>query len=126
MGAIVRKHYGQKLALTPSYRRLRVAVRVAALVSILFVFLWLQFLSGVVGDIAKFNSSADGTLRMLQFLAFVGILGAIAAVVHAARTWSDRSIWRWTAVWNTLVAAVFIFYVAFVVNWHLLTPTLRY
>ena len=78
------------------------------------------------GDIARFNSGADGTLRLLQFLALLGVLGGIVAVVHAVRSWTDGSVWRWTAVWNTIVAAGFVWYVVFLLNWHLFTPSLRY
>jgi CubicO group peptidase (beta-lactamase class C family) len=126
VGAIVRRHYAHTLVLPTRYRRLRLLVRIAALAGLLFVAFWVQFLSGVQGDIARFNSSADGTLRLLQLLALLGALGVIAAVPLAVRSWSDRSVWRWSAVWNTLIAAAFVWYVVFLLDWHLLTPSLRY
>ena len=126
IGAMARRHYAYELVPGPRYRQLRMVVRIAAVVVILFVAFWAKFLSGVQGDIARFNSGADGTLRLLQFLALLGALGGVVAVVHAVRSWTDGSVWRWTAVWNTIVAAGFLWYVVFLINWHLYTPSLRY
>ena len=126
VGAMLRRHYAHELVLAPPYRWLRLIVRIAALLAILFVALWGKFLSGVQGDIARFSSDADGSLRLLQLLALLGVLGGIAAVALAVRSWSDGSVWRWTAVWNTILAAAFVWYAGFLVNWHLFTPSLRY
>jgi hypothetical protein len=126
VSALIRRHYAKRLTLSPRYRRLRLLVRLACFVSLLFVVLWLQFLSGVQGDIARFNRDADGTLRLIQLVAALGALGVIAAVVHAVRSWEDRAVWRWSAVWNTVIAAAFLFYVGFLADWHLLTLNLRY
>jgi CubicO group peptidase (beta-lactamase class C family) len=126
IGAMARRHYAYESVPVARYRQLRIVVRVAAVIVILFVVFWAKFLSGVQGDIARFNSGADGTLRLLQLLALLGALGGIVAVIHAVRSWTDGSVWRWTAVWNTIVAAGFVWYVVFLLNWHLFTPSLRY
>jgi hypothetical protein len=126
VNAILRRHYGSRLALPASYRRRRWLVRLASFLALLFVVLWVQWLAGVQGDIARFNSGAHGTIRLLQLLALLGALGIVVAVVQAIRSWSDRTVWRWTAVWNTLVALAFACYVGFLLNWHLFATTLRY
>ena len=126
VAAILRRHYAHKLALPSRYRWLRLLVRIAAFLCLLFVALWVQFLSSVQGDIARFNSGADGMLRLLQLLALLGALGTIAAIMLVVRSWSDRSLWRWSAVWNTIVAAGFVWYACFLFNWHLFAPGLRY
>jgi hypothetical protein len=35
-------------------------------------------------------------------------------------------VWRWSAAWSTIVAVGFVGYVGFLLNWHLLTTSLRY
>jgi CubicO group peptidase (beta-lactamase class C family) len=126
VNAILRRHYGYRLALPAGYRWRRWLVRLGCFLALLFVVLWLQFLSGVQGDIARFNSGAHGTIRILQLIALLGALGIVVAIVHAVRSWGDRAVWRWTAVWNTIVALAFACYVGFLLNWHLLTTNLRY
>jgi CubicO group peptidase (beta-lactamase class C family) len=126
VNAILRRHYGHRLTLSAPYRRRRWLVRLACFLALLFVVLWLQFLGGVQGDIARFNSGIHGTIRLLQLVALLGALGIIVAIVQAVRSWPERAVWRWTAVWNTLVALAFVCYVGFLFNWHLLTTTLRY
>lgn len=126
MNAILRRHYAYRLTLPPGYRWRRWLIRLACFLSLLFVVLWLQFLSGVQGDIARFNSGAHGTIRLIQLVALLGALGIIVAIVQAIRSWGDRTVWRWTAVWNTLVALAFVCYLGFLLNWHLLTTSLRY
>jgi hypothetical protein len=126
VNAILRRHYAHKLTLDARYRRLRLLVRIACFLCILFVLLWVQFLSGVQDNIGRFSSAADVQIRLLQIIAFLGALGTIAAVMYAVRSWSDRTVWRWSAVWNTLLAAGFVWYAFFLFDWHLLALGLRY
>jgi CubicO group peptidase (beta-lactamase class C family) len=126
VNAILRRHYAYGLALPAGCRWRRWLVRLGCFLALLFVVLWLQFLSGVQGDIARFNSGVHGTIRLLQLIALLGALGIVVAIVHAVRSWGDRAVWRWTAVWNTLVALAFACYLGFLFNWHLLTTNLRY
>jgi len=126
VNAILRKHYGHRLTLSTSYRRRRWLVRLCCFLALLFIVLWVQFLSGVQGDIAKFNSGIHGTIRLLQLLALLGALGVIVAIIQAIRSWPERAVWRWTAVWNTLVAFAFVCYAGFLLNWHMFATTLQY
>ena len=126
VNAILRKHYAHRLGLSAPYRRRRWLVRAACAVVLLFCVLWVQMLSAVQTDLSRFNSGAQGSIRVVQLIALLGALGVIVAIIQALRSWSDRAVWKWTALWNTLVALAFACFVFFLFNWHLLTPTLRY
>jgi Beta-lactamase len=126
VNAMLRRHYGAQAVLPQQYRQLRVALRVACLINLAFVGFLISFMSKVINDIGGFNAHQDGFVRFIQFLGLLGVLGAIVAVYHCVRSWSTPAVWVWAKVWNTLLALGFALFAAFVLNWHLLSPTLRY
>jgi hypothetical protein len=126
VNAILRRHYGTKAVLPQQYRRLRAAVRVACVASLAFIGFFVAFMAKIGSDIAGFNSHQDGRLRFIQFLGVLGLVGAVVAAYYCVRSWSTPTLWTWAKVWNTLLALGFVFFAVFLLNWHLLSPTLRY
>ncbi len=126
VNALLRRHYGARLELDPRYRRLRTLVRTACIVSLAFTIGLVVFFSKAQNNIGMLSSRGDGTLRVIQLLGLLGLVGAAAAVYYAVRSWRIRSLWTGAKVWNTLLAVGFICFAFFLLNWHLLSPSLRY
>jgi hypothetical protein len=126
VNAMLRRHYAAKPVLPQRYRRLRAALRVACLVNLAFTGFLVAFMSKITSDIGAFSAHQDGRIRLIQFLGLLGIVSAVGAVYYCVRSWSTPTLWVWTKVWNTLLALGFVLFAVFVLNWHLLSPTLRY
>lgn len=117
--AMVRKHYGSAPSLSAGYRRLRSAIRVTSLASLVFVVLIATFLSAIQSDIASFSSTRAGYFHLLQAIGLFSLLGLPVAVIYSVSSWRDQSLWVWTKAWNALTALAFFAYTGFLLNWHL-------
>ena len=127
LAALQRRHYGADPVLTAGYRRMRWLVRIASLAGVLFVvLLGTKLVTVFQADLALFNDRMDGTIRLLQAIGLLGVLGLPVAAIYSAGSWRERSLWVWTKIWNTLVLLAFAAYTAFLLNWHLLNVNLNY
>jgi CubicO group peptidase (beta-lactamase class C family) len=88
VNGLVRRHYGKKLDLSPSDRRLRKWARAICALNILFVILLAVVLSS--GDGATGLNGIDGRLHALQVLEAIAAVGSIVVVFNAFRAW----LWR--------------------------------
>jgi hypothetical protein len=88
VNGLVRRHYGQKLDLSPSDRRLRNWTRTICAMNILFVILLAVVLSS--GDGATGLNGIDGRLHALQVLEVIAAVGSLVVVYNAFRAW----LWR--------------------------------
>jgi hypothetical protein len=105
---------------------LRWIIRALCLANILFLGLVIKFFTNFAGDIGALSSRSDGYLRFLQLIGLMGALGAFVAIYYDVRSWRSTALWVWAKVWNTLLAIAFVGFALFVLNWHMLTTSLRY
>ena len=117
--AMLRKHYGTVPALSVRYRRLRLAIRITSLASLVFLVLIATLLTAIESDIASFSSNRAGYFHLVQATGVIGLLGLPVAVIYSLSSWRDRSLWVWTRVWNTLLPLAFVAHAGFLFNWHL-------
>ena len=94
--------------------------------NLLFAYLVIKFFSNVSNDIGAFSSRSDPHLRVVQLIGLIGALGSLVAIYYAARSWRSSGLWSWARIWNTLLAVAFVGFACFMLNWHLLTTSLRY
>jgi len=126
LNAMLRRHYGAQPVLDDRYRMLRWVIRALCFANILFVCLVVKFFANLGDDIGALSSRSDGYLRFLQLIALIGALGAFVAIYYDVRSWRSTALWIWAKVWNTLLAVAFVGFALFLLNWHLLTTSLRY
>jgi CubicO group peptidase (beta-lactamase class C family) len=88
VNGLVRRHYGKKLDLSRSDRRLRTWARAICAINILFVALLAVVLSS--GDGATGLNGIDGRLHALQILEAIAAVGSLIVVYNALRAW----LWR--------------------------------
>lgn len=126
VNAVLRWHYGERLSLSMEYLRVRRIVRIVCLLNIALLIGLAVWMTMADDNIGLLSSRFDGRLRVLQFIALLDVLGAIAGVWYFVRSWRELDLWFWTRVWNTLLMFALIGYAAFLVNWHLLSVSLNY
>ena len=91
IAAMARKHYGKRLVLSPTDRRLRFLVRLTCILDVAFVALLLGWVSSISSDIGALNSSIDFKLHFFQVVGLLGALGTIVAIYNAMRVWRTES-----------------------------------
>ena len=126
VAAMARVHYKRPLAMSPRLRRARLLTYLGLAAILVFVIAGVSWATAVQGNIALVSSRYDWLVRMLQCLAVLGILGAVAAVRYAWLSWRDRSIWEWSKFWNGLVALACVCFAWLVVTWKIVVLHLNY
>jgi hypothetical protein len=122
----VRKHYGRPLKLTRQQARLRLAVKLTSLCNVVFLASAMLLLVYSLQHLTAFDSRNDIWIRLLQLIAWLGVLGTLPVLFAASASWRTRESSWWTAVYNTGVALACLAFVWFVVSFHLLSFSLRY
>jgi beta-lactamase family protein len=126
IGALIRRHYGQKLNLTPQKRWLRLLVRLACLFDLLFLCGFMVFFTMAEKDIGLLSPRFNPLLRTIQILGWVGILGSLVAVFNGFHEWREQGRWFWSKLGDTLVALACVAFIWFVFSWNMLHWSLRY
>jgi hypothetical protein len=124
--ALVRKHYGKTLTLTPQQRRLRLLVRLGSLAFLLFFGAYVLFFTIALKDIGMLSPRGNPWLRLIQFLGWLGIAGMFVALYSAFRSWREPGVWPWTRIGETLIALAFLGTFWFVFSWNMLHWSLKY
>jgi CubicO group peptidase (beta-lactamase class C family) len=126
VAALIRRHYRQPLNLTPQQRRLRLMVRLACLFDLLFVCGLAVFFTISEKDIGILSPRFNPLLRMIQLVGWVGVLGTLAALYNALRSWQEQGRWLWSKLGDSLIALACVAFVWFVFTWNMLHWSLRY
>ena len=125
VGASIRWHYGRKLDLTPSEKRLRLAVRIVCIVDLLFAVGWLIFISGT-NDVTNLSRSRDPLLYLLYILGVIAAMGTLIVILHAFRSWAKTGKWIWAKLFDVALALACIGFTWFTWHWNLINFNLRY
>ena len=125
VGASIRWHYGTKLDLTSSEKRLRLAVRIVCIVDLLFAVGWLIFISGT-NDVTNLSRSRDPLLYLLYILGVIAAMGTLIVILHAFRSWAKTGKWIWAKLFDVALALACIGFTWFIWHWNLINFNLRY
>ncbi len=125
VGASIRWHYGTKLDLTSSEKRLRLAVRIVCIVDLLFAVGWLIFISGT-NDVTNLSRSRDPLLYLLEILGVIAATGTLIIILHAFRSWAKTGKWIWAKLFDVALALACIGFTWFIWHWNLINFNLRY
>lgn len=121
--AWLRRHYRHPLALTAEQKRLRLAIRVVALIDVAYMGCWIALLSA--GE-PLFDASMDPKLRMIQLIGWLGTIGTIVVVYAVIKTWRAPGEWKLSHLGNVLMVASALSFSWFLLHWHLLHFSLLY
>ena len=122
----VRRHYGRPLKLTPRQAWLRLAVKLTSLCNVVFLASAMLLLVYSLQHLTAFDSRNDIWIRLLQLIAWLGVLGTVPVLFSAYTSWRTRETGWWTAIYNTGMALACLGFVWFVASFHLLSFSLRY
>jgi len=125
VGASIRWHYGTKLDLTSSEKRLRLAVRLVSIVDLVFVAGWLVFISGT-NDVTNLSRSRDPLLYLLEIVGVIAAMGTLIVILHAFRSWAKTGKWIWAKLFDVALALACISFTWFIWHWNLINFNLRY
>jgi hypothetical protein len=121
--AWIRRHYHHPLALTQDQKRLRWAIRIVALVDLIYMLCWVTVLSA--GE-PLFDASMDPKLRMIQLVGWIGSLGTILVIYAVIKTWRAPGEWKISHFGNVLIVLSALSFSWFLLHWHLLHFSLLY
>jgi hypothetical protein len=123
-GALVRRHYHQRLEMDAPQRRGRLWIRLVCALNIIFVVAMLQTFSNAEAGV--FNEKLDLHINLIQAVGVLGALGTVLVLIACLRSWRDRNQWVWAKVWNLLVLLACIGLTWFVLYWNLLDFSKNY
>ena len=90
----VRRHYGHKLEMTPTERRLRLAVRIIFALDIIFVAAMTGLVLYGLTNIEIFSDRGNTWFHIIQVIGIVGAVGTLVVFYNAIKAWlSKRSVW---------------------------------
>ena len=118
VGALIRRHYGRPLQLTPAESRQRLLVRLVCVLFVVLLLGWVAVLS-MSNDINGLNSLP----RWVIIFGLLGVLcsiGAIYVLWNAFRSWSTSGRWIWAKVHDLALAIACLGLVWFLLNWKLM------
>lgn len=118
VGAILRKHYGHPLDLTPPERRQRLLVRLTCILFICLLIGWVSALSAA-DDIAALNGLPLWVV-IFGLIGMLCVLGTILVVWNALRTWRSPNKWIWAKLHELALALACAGLVWFLLNWKLM------
>ena len=124
--ALLRRHYGKPLELTPQMKKLRLLVRLVCLLNVLFFVGYGVFFTLGFKDIGILSPHSNPILRIVQLVGWLGVLGTLIAIYYAVQSWKEPQRWRWSRFGDVVVALACVGVAWFVFTWNLLHWSLRY
>ncbi len=132
VAALVRRHYGRKLFLTPKERRLRIGVRLICLADLIFLGALVGLLSSL-NTPGAVNSHLDPWIHLLQVIGLIGAVGTLVVIYNAVCAWraapssqaevsgaTRQPPWVWGKMFETVIALASIGLTWFFIYWNLL------
>ncbi len=126
VSALIRRHYGLHLTLTPEQRRTRLVARLVALAYLIFFGGFATFMSIAFKDIGLLSPHYNGWLRLIQMFGWLGVLGTLIVLYNAFRVWGQRDRWLGSRISEAVIAIACLGAVWFIFMWDLLHWSLKY
>ena len=126
VSALIRRHYGLHLTLSPEQRRARLIARLVAVAFLIFFGAFATFMSIAFKDIGLLSPHYNGWLRLIQLFGWLGVLGTLIVLYNAFRVWGQKDRWLCSRVSETLIAVACLGAIWFIFVWDMLHWSLKY
>lgn len=123
---LVRRHYGQKLELTPWEWRLRLAVRIVFAINLIFIAAFTAFAAAASENYELLSDSGTNWLRLVQIIGVLGAIGTVVVFGNAVHAWLSNRYRIWGKLQATIFALACLGFLWFVLAGHLLYFTSNY
>ncbi|HEX5732101.1 MAG TPA: serine hydrolase domain-containing protein [Blastocatellia bacterium] len=100
----VRRHYGHKLELTPTERRLRLAVRIVFALDIIFIAAMTGLVMYGLTNIEIFSDRGNKWFYLIQVIGILGAIGTLVVLYNAIKAWANKR----SSIWYRLQATVLV------------------
>ncbi|HJQ23479.1 MAG TPA: serine hydrolase domain-containing protein [Blastocatellia bacterium] len=100
----VRRHYGQKLELTPTGRRLRLILRVVFALDVFFVVAMTVLVIYGSTHLEVFTDRWNMRFHLIQVIGVIGAVGTLAVLYNAAHSWVNKRNRIWGKLQATILA----------------------
>lgn len=117
---LVRRHYGQKLELTPWEWRLRLAVRIVFALNLIFVVAFIIFGASALENFELLSDTGTSWLRLIQIIGVLGAVGTLIVFANAVHAWLSKRYRIWGKLQATVFALACLGFLWFVFAGHLL------
>lgn len=125
IGAVVRRHYGFRLDLTPAQRRLRFLIKLVCLIDVAsFVGLLLALSSA--DPLTILAGRLDPWFMLLEIMALIGALGTLIVIYSTLRLWPAANIWKAVRWWNLLIVLSCLGFTWFAIHWNMVNFNFNY
>jgi CubicO group peptidase (beta-lactamase class C family) len=126
VAALVRRHYGKKLELTPQQRKLRRLIRIVCALELAFLAFFMGFFAIALKDLSMLYPRYNPLLRMIQIVGWLGVLGGVLVLYGVLRSFTERGRWLGSRISDGLVAFACLGFIWFVFVWNMLHWSLKY
>jgi CubicO group peptidase (beta-lactamase class C family) len=125
VAAIIRRRRGAAFPLTGKEALAYKATRIAAIVLLVFLLVWMFIVQAGDADLASYDGRLDAVFVIAYLLGFLGVIGAGVAVWNAWLGITAKRAWNSTA-WRSALAVACIAVVWFGFAFNLIRVTLQY
>ncbi|HUO15707.1 MAG TPA: serine hydrolase [Verrucomicrobiae bacterium] len=125
IGAIVRKHYARPLDFAPAQRRLRLAVRLACILFLVFFVGWITLLTVAMGSGLLLNDLGPWII-LFGVIGVLCLFGTLIVCINALQGWRLPNRWIWTRLYDTALALGCLALIWFAFTWNLMNFNVHY
>lgn len=126
VAALIRWHYGRKLTLDRGQYWIRLLVRVVCVINLLFLVGFAVFFQKALDDIGLLSARYNGTLRMIQVVGWLSVLGTLVALYNIWRSWTTPDRWLWSKIGDSVIGLACLAFVWFIFAWNMMSFSLQY
>ena len=123
IAAWVRVHYDKRMNLDPVHSRRHRLLMLAAALNVIFIVVTIAIFSKL-GELGL-NSKGDGMFRFIQLTALLAVISTLIPLYNLFKPWWQQKFW-WNRVYDVLFALSAVFMTWFILQWHLLSPSLKF
>ncbi len=126
VSALVRRHYRAPFRLGGYSAALYRLVRLAAVADVMLAIGWFILVMAVNANIVVMNDPLDPWMRLLQAIAVLGLLGAVAGVLNLVQVLRDNGRSWWAKVTAVSLAFATLGMAWIIIGQHLITAGLEF
>jgi CubicO group peptidase (beta-lactamase class C family) len=124
VAAVVRRHYGFRLDLTPAQRRWRLAIKLVCAIDM--GFLVGVYLFAKADELSILSGKLDPWIILLELIALFGAIGTLLVIYATLRLWRAANVWEGVRWLNLMIVLACLGFTWFVIHWNIVNFNMNY